>query len=221
MENQEGFERLVPYRTEKELKEATKWYNTVDCKKIIDRETIEMILYNALNKYAPWEDFCMDKRDVKGFFYINALAYALLTFKYLSSPYMTLENIMCDSKQGEAVEGNIGLKSKIKEFQEKCRGICNNNERWKERIREKVGAENRSEDQKIKIEHYVNLIKLTSVYKGYKQDKIEMRGDRAEMSDFPLYLNTVAGGLDRRDQTIGGFSFVVKIYAVPVVEIIG
>ena len=61
----------------------------------------------------------------------------------------------------------------------------------------------------------------TSVYKGYKRDKIEMRGDRAEMSDFPLYLNTVAGGLDRRDQTIGGFSFVVKIYTVPVVEIIG
>ena len=60
-----------------------------------------------------------------------------------------------------------------------------------------------------------------SVYKGYKRDEIEMRGDRAEMSDFPLYLNTVAGGLDRRDQTIGGFSFVVKIYAVPVVEIIG
>jgi len=60
-----------------------------------------------------------------------------------------------------------------------------------------------------------------SVYKGYKRDKIEMRGDRAEISDFPLYLNTVAGGLDRRDQTIGGFSFVVKIYAVPVVEIIG
>ena len=66
-----------------------------------------------------------------------------------------------------------------------------------------------------------NPVIQTSVYKGYKQDKIEMRGDRAEMSDFPLYLNTVAGGLDRRDQTIGGFSFVVKIYAVPVVEIIG
>lgn len=61
----------------------------------------------------------------------------------------------------------------------------------------------------------------TSVYKGYKQDKIEMRGDRAEMSDFPLYLNMVVGGLDCRDQAIGGFSFVVKIYAVPVVEIIG
>ena len=64
-------------------------------------------------------------------------------------------------------------------------------------------------------------IKQASVYKGYKRDKIEMRGDRAEMSDFPLYLNTVAGGLDCRNQTIGGFSFVVKIYAVPVVEIIG
>ena len=74
-----------------------------------------------------------------------------------------------------------------------------------------------------KIIFYINEQKVsqTSVYKGYKQDKIEMRGDRAEMSDFPLYLNTVAGGLDRRDQTIGGFSFVVKIYAVPVVEIIG
>ena len=76
----------------------------------------------------------------------------------------------------------------------------------------------------IKIENAQNIILYitkTSVYKGYKQDKIEMRGDRAEMSDFPLYLNTVAGGLDCRDQTIGGFSFVVKIYAVPVVEIIG
>ena len=67
----------------------------------------------------------------------------------------------------------------------------------------------------------MNDVMETSVYKGYKRDKIEMRGDRAEMSDFPLYLNTVAGGLDCRDQTIGGFSFVVKIYAVPVVEIIG
>ena len=73
-------------------------------------------------------------------------------------------------------------------------------------------------NSKIKSDY---LLFETSVYKGYKQDKIEMRGDRAEMSDFPLYLNTVAGGLDRRDQTIGGFSFVVKIYAVPVVEIIG
>ena len=70
-------------------------------------------------------------------------------------------------------------------------------------------------------ESYFYIMSKTSVYKGYKQDKIEMRGDRAEMSDFPLYLNTVAGGLDCRDQTIGGFSFVVKIYAVPVVEIIG
>ena len=69
--------------------------------------------------------------------------------------------------------------------------------------------------------HFQQKAQKTSVYKGYKQDKIEMRGDRAEMSDFPLYLNTVAGGLDCRDQTIGGFSFVVKIYALPVVEIIG
>ena len=75
--------------------------------------------------------------------------------------------------------------------------------------------------EKVDAVYIVSKPEKTSVYKGYKQDKIEMRGDRAEMSDFPLYLNMVAGGLDRRDQTIGGFSFVVKIYAVPVVEIIG
>ena len=85
----------------------------------------------------------------------------------------------------------------------------------------------RLESYTLRIEQYVEAmssvqkLEQTSVYKGYKRDKIEMRGDRAEMSDLPLYLNTVAGGLDRRDQTIGGFSFIVKIYAVPVVEIIG
>ena len=68
---------------------------------------------------------------------------------------------------------------------------------------------------------HMYLKKETSVYKGYKRDKIEMRGDRAETSDFPLYLNTVAGGLDCRNQAVCGFSFVVKIYALPVVEIIG
>ena len=78
-----------------------------------------------------------------------------------------------------------------------------------------------AEVQRLRAENDYLKNLQTSVYKGYKQDKIEMRGDRAEMSDFPLYLNTVAGGLDRRDQTIGGFSFVVKIYALPVVEIIG
>ena len=90
-----------------------------------------------------------------------------------------------------------------------------------------MGNENLNKVSKARLQceaihaPYFSLPNQTSVYKGYKQDKIEMRGDRAEMSDFPLYLNTVAGGLDRRDQTIGGFSFVVKIYAVPVVEIIG
>ena len=85
---------------------------------------------------------------------------------------------------------------------------------------------NKAQDELAELRKILELsddisLTETSVYKGYKQDKIEMRGDRAEMSDFPLYLNTVAGGLDRRDQTIGGFSFVVKIYALPVVEIIG
>ena len=89
------------------------------------------------------------------------------------------------------------------------------------RLPKEVAEDLLAEVQRLRaeVDYLKNL--QTSVYKGYKQDKIEMRGDRAEMSDFPLYLNTVAGGLDCRDQTIGGFSFVVKIYAVPVVEIIG
>ena len=81
---------------------------------------------------------------------------------------------------------------------------------------------NTNDDEALKqFGYHGEKLSETSVYKGYKRDKIEMRVDRVEVSDFPLYLNTVAGGLDRRDQTIGGFSFVVKIYAVPVVEIIG
>lgn len=88
------------------------------------------------------------------------------------------------------------------------------------RIRKEKGMRQTELVALIQLEN-VPLTRETSVYKGYKRDKIEMRGDRAEISDFPLYLNTVAGGLDCRDQTIGGFSFVVKIYAVPVVEIIG
>ena len=58
------------------------------------------------------------------------------------------------------------------------------------------------------------------MYKGYKRDKIEMRVDRVEVSDFPLYLNTVAGRSDCQNQNVGGFSFVVEINAVPVIKII-
>ena len=36
-----------------------------------------------------------------------------------------------------------------------------------------------------------------SVYKGYKRDKIEMRGDRAEISDFPLYLNELEACMEQ------------------------
>lgn len=60
----------------------------------------------------------------------------------------------------------------------------------------------------------------TSVYKGYKRDKIEMRVDRVEVSDFPLYLNAVAGRSDCQNQNVSGFSFVVEINAVPVIKII-
>lgn len=47
------------------------------------------------------------------------------------------------------------------------------------------------------------------MYKGYKRDKIEMRVDRVEVSDFPLYLNAVAGRSDCQNQNVSGFSFVV------------
>ena len=71
-----------------------------------------------------------------------------------------------------------------------------------EKIREERKPVRIREDRPIQIQKNKYITRIyksleTSVYKGYKQDKIEMRGDRAEMSDFPLYLNTVAGGLDR------------------------
>ena len=62
--------------------------------------------------------------------------------------------------------------------------------------------------------------KKASVYKRYKRDKIEMKVDRVEVSDFPLYLNTVAGRSDCQNQNVSGFSFVVEINAVPVIKII-
>ena len=133
----------------------------------------------------------------------------------------------------EAVGNAAGLnEEQVREMSKLGTGIAvvmQNN--WLEAVLTHIDAFSNQYEKKIPVAEYSSLKKLkgaviqelmqTSVYKGYKQDKIEMRGDRAEMSDFPLYLNTVAGGLDRRDQTIGGFSFVVKIYAVPVVEIIG
>ena len=66
--------------------------------------------------------------------------------------------------------------------------------------KDKTGITIKDDNQRYKLTIVEYKPTKTSVYKGYKQDKIEMRGDRAEMSDFPLYLNTVAGGLDRRDQ---------------------
>ena len=78
-----------------------------------------------------------------------------------------------------------------------------------------------AEVQRLRAENDYLKNLQASVYKGYKRDKIEMRDDRAETSDFPLYLNTVAGGLDCRNQAVSGFSFVVKINAIPVIKIIG
>ena len=94
------------------------------------------------------------------------------------------------------------------------------NKLWKMLIDQNMNKRDLAEKSGVSTASIAKLSK-TSVYKGYKRDKIEMRGYRAEMSDFPLYLNTVAGGLDCRNQAIGGFSFVVKIYALPVVKIIG
>ena len=47
----------------------------------------------------------------------------------------------------------------------------------------------------------------TSVYKGYKRDKIEMKVDREEVSDIPLYLNAVAVSSDCQNQNVRGFSY--------------
>lgn len=57
----------------------------------------------------------------------------MLTFNYLSAPDTTLTEIMCDTKNNEVVEGNMGLQNEMEEFQEKCESIRNSDELWKEK----------------------------------------------------------------------------------------
>ena len=47
-----------------------------------------------------------------------------------------------------------------------------------------------------------------------------MRGDRAEMSDFPLYLTTAAGGIDRTIHSLGGFSIALNMHAPALIVVV-
>lgn len=171
MENQEGLERLVLYRTEEELQRDSvmvRSYITDDYD-----SAIKEILRGALGAYSPWRNFSIKQSDVKDFFYSNALTCALLTFNYLSAPDTTLTEIMCDTKNNEVVEGNMGLQNEMEEFQEKCESIRNSDELWKEKIREVFDSEDVSADVKEKVEDYLDSIKLPHTYVFFSKEKIK------------------------------------------------
>lgn len=171
MENQEGLERLVLYRTEEELQR-----DSVMVRSSIRDDydsAIKEILRGALGAYSPWRNFSIKQSDVEDFFYSNALTCALLTFNYLSAPDTTLTEIMCDTKNNEVVEGNMGLQNEMEEFQEKCESIRNSDELWKEKIREVFDSEDVSADVKEKVEDYLDSIKLPHTYVFFSKEKIK------------------------------------------------
>lgn len=171
MENQEGLERLVLYRTEEELQRDSVMVRS----SITDDydSAIKEILRGALGAYSPWRNFSIKQSDVEDFFYSNALTCALLTFNYLSAPDTTLTEIMCDTKNNEVVEGNMGLQNEMEEFQEKCESIRNSDELWKEKIREVFDSEDVSADVKEKVEDYLDSIKLPHTYVFFSKEKIK------------------------------------------------
>lgn len=78
---------------------------------------------------------------------------------------------MCDTKNNEVVEGNMGLQNEMEEFQEKCESIRNSDELWKEKIREVFDSEDVSADVKEKVEDYLDSIKLPHTYVFFSKEK--------------------------------------------------
>lgn len=124
MENANGFERFVLYRTEEALQMDSRGleWNIQEKSELLQNQYINEILYRALNSTQPWNDFSfIDASGIKEFFYSNALACALVTFGYLSSENTTLEEIMCDPKKHEVAEKNKAIKEDAEEFRKKAR----------------------------------------------------------------------------------------------------
>lgn len=168
MKNQEGLERIVLYKTEQALQNHLAWYKTHTREKC--ENSIEMILYRALNSYGPWVDFCMDGKDVKGFFYSNALACALLTFKYLSAGDTTVEEIVCE--EYETVEKNKALKLEIQDIKKYCDRFYIGYEKWEKDIKKRAGVEESDEDGNKIIEDYLRTAQFSYTYIPFSKEKI-------------------------------------------------
>jgi len=158
MENANGFERFVLYRTEEALQMDSRGleWNIQEKSEFLQNQYINEILYRALNSTQPWNDFSfIDASGIKEFFYSNALACALVTFGYLSSENTTLEEIMCDPKKHEVAEKNKAIKEDAEEFRKKCQKLYEKRKVWQEEFKEKHNIKEwyiEIEEMKKKIE---------------------------------------------------------------------
>lgn len=129
MENANGFERFVLYRTEEALQMDSRGleWNIQEKSELLQNQYINEILYRALNSTQPLNDFSfINAMELKEFFYSNALACALVTFGYLSSENTTLEEIMCDPKKNEVAEKNKAIKKTQRNLEKNARSYMKN-----------------------------------------------------------------------------------------------
>ena len=174
MENANGFERFVLYRTEEALQMDSRGleWNIQEKSEFLQNQYINEILYRALNSTQPWNDFSfIDASGIKEFFYSNALACALVTFGYLSSENTTLEEIMCDPKKHEVAEKNKAIKEDAEEFRKKCQKLYEKRKVWQEEFKEKHNIKEwyiEIEEMKKKIEIEEKAVKTEKDKKKIK-----------------------------------------------------
>lgn len=89
---------------------------------------IEDVLYLSMCCKRPWEGLNCVIEDYRSVFYSNALACALLTFKYLSAEEVTFEELLCDPQKGESAKNNKAVVAQKKAMQKKVKKIGDDRE---------------------------------------------------------------------------------------------
>ena len=190
MENANGFERFVLYRTEEALQMDSRGleWNIQEKSEFLQNQYINEILYRALNSTQPWNDFSfIDASGIKEFFYSNALACALVTFGYLSSENTTLEEIMCDPKKHEVAEKNKAIKEDAEEFRKKCQKLYEKRKVWQEEFKEKHNIK----EWYIEIEEMKKKIEIEEKAVKTEKDKKKIKADNNKLDEMKSYAEAI------------------------------
>lgn len=195
MENANGFEQFVLYRTEEALQLDSKGleWHIQEKSELSRNQYINEILYRALNSTQPWNDFSfIDATGIKEFFYSNALACALVTFGYLSSESTTLEEIMCDPKKHEVVEKNKAIKKDAEEFRKKCQKLYEKRKVWQEEFKEKYNIK----EWYIEIEEMEKKVEIERKTEKTKKDKDVRKKDEKKLYEMKSYAKAIERKLE-------------------------